>query len=158
MKLFCVRHGHAEPEPTLNGARPLNKQGKQEVTKVAEYLARRGVHVSHVMHSGKLRAEQTATILADKMLTTGQAIEVTDLLEPGRAVTPLVEMLQNWHDDTMLVGHMPFMSQLVSALILNDDGYNIIRFPPATIVCLEQYEHRWILNWVLRPDLVSDKD
>lgn len=156
MKLFCVRHGHAEQEPNAEGERPLNEQGKQEVGKVAGYLGRRGVHVSHLMHSGKLRAEESATILA-KAVTNGQLIEQTDLLQPSRPVTPLVETLQNWHDDTMLVGHMPFMSQLVSALILNDDGYNIVRFPPGTVVCLEQYEHRWILNWVLRPDLVPDE-
>ncbi|WP_423062863.1 phosphohistidine phosphatase SixA [Candidiatus Paracoxiella cheracis] len=157
MKLYCVRHGHAESEPDTKGERPLNEQGKQEVAKVAEYLAHRGVHVSHIMHSGKLRAEQTALILANAVMN-GQSVEATDLLEPSRAVTPLVEILQNWHDDTMLVGHMPFMSQLVSALILNDDGYNIVRFPPGTIVCLEQYEHRWILNWILRPDLLPDED
>jgi len=157
MKLFCVRHGHAEPEPDSNGERPLNEQGKQEVIKVAEYLAHRGVHVSHVMHSGKLRAKQSAAILA-AAVANRQSTEVTDLLEPGCMVTPLVETLHNWHDDTLLVGHMPFMSQLVSALLLNNNGYNIVRFPPGTVVCLEQYEHRWILNWVLRPDLVPDKD
>lgn len=155
MKLYCVRHGHAENLPNEKGGRPLTSQGVEEVTKVAEYLACRGVHVSHVMHSSKLRAQQTAEILAKAIANNNHSTEVFDLLEPDRSVDPLVDQVQGWSDDTMLVGHMPFMPELVSKLILDQGGYNILRFPPATVVCLEQYEnHRWILNWVLHPDLI----
>ena len=156
MKLYCVRHGHAEKSATQNGERPLTSQGVDEVSRVANYLAHRGVHVSHVMHSTKLRARQSADILS-KAMTTGLVTENCDLLEPDRSVAPFVEMIQSWDDDTMIVGHMPFVSHLVSALILGDDAYSIVCFPPGTMVCLERYEdHHWILNWVLRPDLVPD--
>ena len=154
MKLYCVRHGHAESIPNAQGERPLTDQGVEEVIKVADYLAYRGVHVSHVMHSSQLRAKQTAAILA-KAVAVGHEPEASDLLECDRPVNPLVEKIQHWSDDTMLVGHMPFMPQLVAKLILNDSRYEILRFPPATIVCLEHYEnYRWILNWVLSPDLI----
>ena len=156
MKLYCVRHGHAEKIAVQDSERPLTAQGNNEISKVAGYLAHRGVHVSHIMHSPKLRAVQSARIL-EKAVATGSVTENCDLLESDRAVIPLVEMIQDWDDDTMLVGHMPFVSHLVSALILGDDAHEIVCFPPGTIVCLERHEsHSWILNWVLRPDLVPD--
>ncbi|WP_100623384.1 phosphohistidine phosphatase SixA [Candidatus Coxiella mudrowiae] len=157
MKLFCVRHGHAEQLLNAAGKRPLTQEGTDEVSKVAAYLKHRGVHVVHLMHSGKLRAQQSAEIMA-AAVAEGQAIEVCPLLGSDHPTVPLIHLIQEWHDDTMLVGHMPFISQLVSALILGKDSYNILRFPPGTVVCLERIEnHHWILNWVVRPDLVPDR-
>lgn len=156
MKLFCVRHGHAEQLPDKNGEYPLTAQGREEVTKVAKYLAHRGMHVSHVMHSGKLRAHQTAEIFSK--ILGGGALEICPFLNPEHDIDPLLALIQEWHDDTLLVGHMPFMSQLVSTLLVADESYDIVRFPPGTIVCLDRFEnHRWILDWILRPDLVPNQ-
>ena len=156
MKLYCVRHGHAERLPDESGERPLTQEGVEEINRVAAYLAHQDVHAVHVMHSGKLRAQQSAVILAEAV-AKDQLVEVCELLGSNRLTAPLIDQIQRWHDDTLLVGHMPLMSQLVSALILGNDYTDILRFPPATVVCLERFENRWILNWVLRPDLVSDQ-
>ena len=156
MKLYCVRHGHAEQLPNKNGERPLTHEGVDEINRMAVYLAHRDVRAVHVMHSSKLRARQSAIILAEAV-AKDQLVEICELLESDYPTAPLVDRIQEWHDDTLLVGHMPFMSQLVSALVLGDDYPDILRFPPATVVCLERFESRWILNWVLRPDLVPDK-
>ncbi len=156
MKIFCVRHGHAALTPDENGVRPLTEQGIAEVSKVAGYLGMRGMHVSHVMHSDKQRAISTAEILAAKV-STAQHLEETDWLSPSSSIDTMIEHIQTWNDDTMLVGHMPYMSQLISKLVVNDDAFNIVRFTPGTVVCVERYEgSKWILNWVLRPDLVPD--
>lgn len=159
MKLYCVRHGRAEQLPDHTGERPLTQEGINDVSKVAAYLKHQAVwrHVVRLMHSGKLRAQQSAEILA-AAVAEDQAIEVCALLGSDHSTVPLINLIQEWHDDTMLVGHMPFMSQLVSALILREDSYDILRFPPGTVVCLERIEHyRWILNWVVCPDLVPDR-
>ncbi|QTS83742.1 phosphohistidine phosphatase SixA [Coxiella endosymbiont of Amblyomma nuttalli] len=153
MKLYCVRHGHAEQLPNKSGERPLTQKGIEEINRIATYLAYRDVHAIHVMHSGKLRAQQSAVILAEAV-AKNQLIEVCELLGSDHQIALLIDRVQEWHDDTLLVGHMPCMSQLVNTLILGDDYPDILRFTPATVVCLEQFENRWILNWVLRPDLV----
>lgn len=154
MKLFCVRHGRAEQLPDRTGERPLTQEGVNEVSKLATYLKHRGVHVTHLMHSGKLRAQQSAEILA---VLEDQTAEVCTLLRSDHPIQLLIDRIQEWHDDTMLVGHMPFMSQLVSTLILGKYSYDILRFVPGTVVCLERIENRqWILNWIIRPDLVPD--
>lgn len=157
MKIYCVRHGHAETIPDASGERPLTEQGVAEVSKVAGYLAFRGFHVSHVLQSNILRAKQTAQILAEK-IAADTTPNISDLLAPESSILPIYEAVQEWADDTMLVGHMPFLSLLVSALVVGDENYNLVRFTPGTVVCLERYEDKhWIINWVVRPDLVDDK-
>lgn len=155
MKLYCARHGHAEQSPDQRGERPLSSEGIEEISKVATYLKRQWIRIAHVKYSGKLRTQQSAVILADAVANE-QALEASELLGIDHPTAPLIKLVQQWHDDTMLVGHMPFMSQLVSALILGNDNPDIVRFCPGTIVCLEKLEGRWILNWVLRPSLVPD--
>lgn len=155
MKLYCVRHGHAEKRPDQSGDYPLTEPGAEGVNKVATYLGRRGVHVVHVMHSGKLRAKQTAEVFANAI--GNGSTEICASLNSEQSVDGLLELIQEWHDDTLLVGHMPFMSHLVSSLLLKDERYDIVRFPPGTVVCLDRFEHhRWILDWVLRPDLIAN--
>lgn len=156
MKLYCMRHGHAEQFPNLHGERPLSQKGVEEINRVAMYLRRCGVYVMRIKHSGKLRAHQSATILANTISDNNQNLEECHLLRENNSITLLKNLIQEWHDDTILVGHMPFISQLVSMLVLGDDSRYIVYFPPGGIVCLEQFENRWILNWVLRPELTLD--
>jgi phosphohistidine phosphatase len=63
MRLYLVQHGEAVAED-VDPARPLSATGQSDVTKVARFLAASGLSVSQVLHSGKLRAEQTAALLA----------------------------------------------------------------------------------------------
>ena len=106
------------------------------------------------MHSNKLRAVQTAQVFASDISTDAQR-EVTDSLLPNADISTIIDAISDWDDDTLIVGHMPYLSHFVSELLVGSDTHNIVRFTPATVVCLERYEHaKWILNWVLRPDLV----
>ncbi len=156
MKIYCARHGHAELAPNQQGDRELSEQGRREVTKVAGYLASRGVHATHVMHSEKCRTRQTAGILAQK-IASETTPEESLLLSAEAEVAPLVHEVQQWNDNTLLVGHMPFVSFFVSALVMGKETVELVRFSPGTLVCLERQEgHRWIIDWILRPDLVPD--
>ena len=62
MRLYLVQHGDAVPE-RLDPERPLSAAGRREVEAVARLLAGAGARVAHVVHSGKLRAQQTAELL-----------------------------------------------------------------------------------------------
>ncbi|AJC50383.1 phosphohistidine phosphatase SixA [Coxiella endosymbiont of Amblyomma americanum] len=155
MKLFCVRHGHAEQLPNYMGERPLTKEGIFEIGKVATYLRRQEIQVAYLMYSEKLRARQSAKILSTGIITV--STEESALLGPQCSTKPFIDLVQGWHDDTMLVGHMPFLSHLVSALILGNDSCDILRILPGTVICLERIEnHQWILNWIMHPDLIPN--
>ena len=61
--LYLVQHGEAVPDD-VDPARPLSQAGKKDVERLAEFLARRKLAVSRILHSGKLRAQQTAELIA----------------------------------------------------------------------------------------------
>ena len=154
MKLYCVRHGHADLLPDSTGERQLTQQGVQDIKKVAAYLQARCVSAIHILHSHKARAVDTAQLLGEVLLP-GQPTEPTALLDPAKPLPPLLDAIASWNDDTMLVGHMPAIAELVSTLLVNNPALPIVRFTPGTIVCLERIEGtHWILTWVLQPDFV----
>ena len=62
MNVYLVQHGEAEPE-NIDPTRPLTERGRQEVEGVATFAARLDLDLVQIQHSGKTRAEQTATIL-----------------------------------------------------------------------------------------------
>ena len=66
MEIYLVQHGEAKPESEAP-ERPLTDKGRTEVESVAYYVAGLGVKVSRIVHSGKLRAKQTAEIFAQKL-------------------------------------------------------------------------------------------
>lgn len=154
MKIYCVRHGHAAIMPGPNGHRQLSEQGIEDVSRVARYLAYRDFQVAHILHSHKQRAKQTADILGAHL---GLKPEESPLLAPESSIIPLIEHIQKWDEDTLLVGHMPFVSFLLSTLVVGNDEHSLALFAPGTMVCLERYDgNRWIINWLLHPELAPE--
>jgi phosphohistidine phosphatase len=145
-----VQHGEAVSEAE-DPARPLTARGREEVRRVAERAAALGVRVAEIRHSGKLRARQTAEILAAPLAPLGGVREVDDLApedDPGTAKAEI----ESAHEPLMLVGHLPHLSRLASLLVLGDPGREIIRFRNGAVVCLIAVEGRWLVQWVLTPE------
>ena len=94
MRLYLVLHGDAVPE-RLDPERPLSAAGRQEVEAVARLLADTGVRTAHVVHSGKLRAHQTAELLATA-LAPGRVPEAIAGLSPNDPVEPMVRRIADW--------------------------------------------------------------
>ncbi len=157
MKLYCVRHGEANAA-TTDSECGLTEKGLRDITKVGRFLSAYPLHIDHIMHSPKKRAIQTATILSEN-IHPDKPLEESHLLKPESDVQELVSMINTWDQDTMLVSHLPFIAQLVSALVVGDqEHFPIVNFVPGTIVCLNHYEQkRWVINWLLYPDLVTDE-
>jgi len=155
MKLYLAQHGHAvssEQDPE----RPLSDQGEQDVHSMAARLGDAGVRVARVWHSGKGRSEQTAWILAKKVLS-GRNAECIKGLGPNDPVAEFATDADVWDEDTLVVGHLPFMSRLLSLLLVNDAGHELVRFSPGSVVCLEHdATDRWVISWLLRPELLSN--
>jgi len=155
MKLYLVQHGHAVTEAEDPG-RPLSHLGEREVRCVAARLGDAGVQVTRVWHSGKKRAVQTADLLAKKVLS-GRKTEHVKGISPNDPVTDFAFDADVWQEDTLVVGHLPFMSRLVSLLSLGDEEHELVRFSPGSVVCLEREgAHHWVIAWMLRPELCTD--
>lgn len=154
MKLYLVQHGEACTKD-VDPERPLTAQGRKDVEKLAAFLHKAGIQVHRLMHSGKLRAEQTSQILAD-VIAPGVELEVSGLINPNDNPKAFDWQQDSWGKDTLIVGHLPFMARLVSHLVVADDNQIIVAFQPGSIVCLEHGDNsHWQLDWMIRPELLA---
>jgi phosphohistidine phosphatase len=157
MRLYLVQHGDAVPEQ-LDPERPLSTAGRREVEAVARLLASKGMRAVRIAHSGKLRAQQTAELLA-AALAPGMVPETMTGLSPNDPVDPVARGIADWTSDVMLVGHLPFMGKLVARLVAGDERKPVAAFVPGTVVCLEQGETgHWAITWMVRPELALRPD
>ena len=160
MRLYLVRHGLPMAKEE-NAERPLSPQGKKEVDRMAAFLARSGVRVSRVIHSELLRAAQTALAFSP-VIGPGRIVEEMKDLLPASRLDPLVEAAGAWTDDTMVVGHDPFISRFASFLLCGDADAAVLGFDPGSVACLERDPlvtenngGHWTLLWHLCPGLLG---
>lgn len=149
MICYLVRHGDAKSE-LVDPRRPLSDLGKKQVEMVAAAARARGAEVAEVWHSDKLRAEQTAAILA-RVLGVSVTREVGGLAPNDDPAIAQAE-LESAPDRVMLVGHLPHLSRLFSLLVSGDPERQPIEMPAAAMVCLEREAQSWKLGWMLDPD------
>jgi phosphohistidine phosphatase len=122
---------------------------------MARFLAAGGLRVSQVLHSGKLRAEQTAALLA-AALAPGRTPVARPGLNPKDPTEDIARAAAGWDQDAVLVGHLPFMARLASRLLAGREDAGVVAFLPGTILCLERTEQqRWTIAWMIRPELVG---
>jgi phosphohistidine phosphatase len=154
MRLILVQHGEAVPEG-VDPARPLTERGREDVKQLAAFLGGAGVRVARVVHSGKLRAQDSATILTPA-IGADATVVMEKRLSPSDSPVYLCETANTWHEDTLVVGHQPFMSRLTSRLVLGVEQPVIVDFTPGTAVCLARrpVTRAWFLAWVLAPELL----
>jgi phosphohistidine phosphatase len=154
MKLYLVRHGEAMNVQD-NPSRPLSEQGQLEVQVLARFVHQNDVTVHQIYHSDKLRAVETAKYLAESMSPVPNS-EILPGLQPDDPVQPIAEYCNHWHQDVMLVGHLPFMPRLASELLLERDDQFCIDFQTAAMVCLERVTiFQWCLKWFVAPALLD---
>lgn len=158
MTLYLVRHGNALAKTGQHG-RPLSQQGEAEVRLMAGHLAHHRTRVRRILHSGKLRAEQTAFLLAERLLSpAGEVAQLPGLL-PEDAVDSMAATVETLGPDVMLVGHLPFMGGLVSQLVTGKDKFSIVEFDTATVVCLQYIGGSyWTIRWAISPKIIADSN
>jgi phosphohistidine phosphatase len=153
MRLYLVRHGEAVPK-AVDPECPLSERGRAEVEQVASFLGEAGVRVVAVLHSGKRRAEQTAELLASSVGNRPRLEKISGIA-PLDPTNELARIANAWTEDTMVVGHLPFMARLVSRLVTGDEADSAVAYHPGSVVCLERWgDARWTIAWMLRPELL----
>lgn len=149
MDFYLVRHGEAKSELEDPG-RPLNDHGRGQVEKVSRALAAKGIRVSKILHSDKLRAKETAETLARYLSPAGGTSEVKGLA-PEDDPSWFKTELDLAGESLMLVGHLPHLGRLAALLVAGDAERNVTDFPPATVVCLSRALEKWELRWIVTP-------
>lgn len=150
--LFLVRHGEATSKEE-NPERPLTGEGRRGVERLACWAAAAGIRPDRIVHSGKLRAGQTAEILAQH-LDPQNGVIVRAGLDPNDDPGPLADSLVEIDRPLLLVGHLPFLGRLVSRLVLDDPDRPLVRFEAAGLVGLLREEGRWTVECIIHPGLL----
>ena len=157
MKLYLVQHGEAVAKD-LDPERPLTDKGREDISRMGRFLANGGVSVERVLHSGKLRAQQTAELLAAAIAPRVE-IETSGLINPNDNPAAFDWQSDSWDQDILVVGHLPFLGKLVAHLVTGDVERSVVVYQPGSVVCLEHGTgddgDGWQLNWMVRPELLG---
>jgi phosphohistidine phosphatase len=149
--LYLVRHGVAHSQGE-DRDRALTDTGHDEIDVIARWAAGAGVEPRQIRHSGKRRAEQTASILQDR-LAAEEGVVAASGLAPDDDVRIVAESLKTEQRSLMLVSHLPFVSRLASLLLLQDPDRQLIDFPSGAMACLARTGEDWRLIWLVTPAL-----
>jgi len=153
MRAYLVQHGKAKPADE-DPNRGLSDEGRAEVTLIANFLHDLRITISLVYHSGKLRAEETAHILATSIRCTGGPCHY-DCLNPSDDPAATADFLNVYTDDILIVGHLPHLERLTSLLLTGNPDQRPVQFRNAGVVCLQKERNgRWSVVWAIVPELL----
>jgi phosphohistidine phosphatase len=154
VKLYLVQHAEAKPEAE-DSERHLTDSGTAALCRVAGYASQyANLKIGQILHSGKTRARQTASILGS-YLNPPEGVAQTDGLNPNDDPAIWAKRLASQADDLMLVGHLPNLSRLASLLLCGDANVKLIEFQMGGIVCLKRdADSHWAVGWMLAPEVV----
>ena len=150
MFLYIFRHGEAKSK-NEDPERGLSDRGREEISAVCAAFAKTKPRIEAIWHSGKTRAAQTAGLLAAS-LQIEERVQARSGLSPNDPVAPLVEEIGQREANLAIVGHLPQLGKLVSALLLGTERA-LLDMPAAGLVCLENCGDSWLLNWFLTPEV-----
>ena len=156
MELYFFRHGQAEDAqgPEFDDfARKLTDKGIERTQAAARALHKLGVKPARIYTSPRLRARQTADILASTLGLTPQAQEEVNFGFNPEHIPALI------HDVTndlalMFVGHEPDLSITVGALVGGGD-IEMKKGGVARVDLLARTPIRGVLLWVMTPRVLD---
>lgn len=153
MHAYLVQHGKAKSSAE-DPQRALSGEGREEVKRMAQFLAGLRISVSLIQHSGKLRAEETAHLFAENIRSAGGPCMMEGLC-PDDDPTEAANFLQAYTDDILIVGHIPHLERLTSILLTGEPDKRPIEFRNGGVVCLDKEpDGEWRVLWAVIPDLL----
>ena len=155
MALFLVQHGLSASKD-VDPKRGLTNQGIIDSERIAKLAREYGIKVGKIIHSGKSRAEQTASIF-HKVLSVPRPLEIVSGINPLDDVRIFAETIQP-ESELMVIGHLPFLQRLLAYLTTGSEKFGIYQFQNSGIVCLSTIKEAsnktdWIIKWTLNPNI-----
>jgi len=157
IELYFLRHAHAgDPEAWTgdDAARPLSDKGEKQAERLGTFLAGVGFTPDAIISSPKLRAAQTAEIVAKHL---GIQISFDDRLAGAFEVETLETLLGDAGDPVrpVVVGHDPDFSDVLAEL----SGASRLPMPKGALarVDIERPLRAGggTLRWLVPPDLLK---
>ncbi len=160
MDLYILRHAIAVARGTAgtrqDSERPLTDKGASKLRRVVRGMNALGLSFDLILTSPYLRARQTAEIVAQEM-DAEEKLERSPHLAPDgdpRALIAEIASRSAASDSILVVGHEPYLSQLISVLVCGD-GRAVVTMKKAGLCKLAAQTLRYgrcaSLEWLLAP-------
>ena len=151
MNLYILQHGEAVAKE-IDPERPLSEHGNRDIRILARHMQNMGVQLGNVFHSGKLRAEQSARLIAETLSPEIQPVQ-TEGLNPNDDPAVIIGDIEQMNENILIASHMPFVSRLCSTLLTGTTDAEFASIP-GTLFCLEKADNKWRLAYMLTPDFL----
>lgn len=120
LRLWIIRHAKSDwSEPVADHERDLNKRGRRDAPRMAEWLARQDRRPSRILSSDAIRTRRTSVHLAAACALDETAVDYRSDLYLA-SVPGLLAAIRELPDDcadVALVGHNPGVTDLANALL-----------------------------------------
>ncbi len=154
MYLYLIQHALSKSKEE-DPERGITDTGKAETEKTAQYFKSLNPEIHIIWQSGKKRAKETAKIFAHVLGIDNRILEHTNL-SPNDPLEPIASALEKMHKNVIIVGHLPFLSRLMSYLTTGTDSCQIVKFKNSGIICLERNSDKWEICWITTPEILGN--
>ena len=157
MDIYLVQHAQAKSTSKTQRVLFLKREW-QTLRERSAYAEKLGFAIDRIYHSGKLRAKQTAEILA-RHLGVADKVETKKGLDPSDSVAPIRDWLGRLSSEgirnILIVGHLPFLDKLTSLLVAGTEDAHVVAFQNAGIVKLvpKSAGSGYSIQWIITPDI-----
>ena len=158
MNLYLMRHGiAADPDGnTPDSQRPLTEKGRKKLEKIAGNFEKLDLTFDLILTSPYLRARQTADVVAAALDLQPWLVKESQNISPVGDVEKLVDEINALEsmNDLLIVGHEPFLSQMIGMLLAGDANLNIeVRKASLCKLSIRELTYRRCaaLEWFMTP-------
>ncbi len=160
MNLYVLRHGLAADRDSLQYSRdedrPLTPKGTRKMARQVKGMRSIGLSMDAIVTSPLLRAVQTARIVHKRLPALSTPVTSENLTPLGGRHSLVDELAAGYPSDSsvMIVGHEPYLSDLISVLVSGVPG-QLVRLKKGALCKLRLPSPRygrcgWI-EWSLTP-------
>jgi phosphohistidine phosphatase len=150
MFVYILRHGHAA-RPSPDQAPSLTAIGQREIQRIAGAFKGKRLGLTHLWHSPKDRAVQTARIFQEVLADPSLQVEEKERLIPdGNPDEVFGEIGAFKGGSLLIVSHLPLVGDLAS-LLAGDSPHPHLIFPTGGLFAFERSKSGWKYLWNLDP-------
>jgi len=160
MNLYLLRHGIAvepgTPGYAKDADRPLTPEGERKLRRIAAAMDALELSFDLILSSPYVGARRTAQMVA-QALKARKRLELSDCLTPGGSTKKLVDLLNSLKpspESVLLVGHEPYLSELISLLVSGNPAPAVVMKKGGLCnLTIESLKHGRCatLEWLLTP-------
>lgn len=114
MKIYIMRHGHADTKANSDDLRKLSLRGIDEVKLMSQWLTQHLSAKLTIFASPLVRTSETAKIVHQKV---GNKLIITEALKPEANLQNILPLIEKEKGDVLLISHMPLVSLLAASFI-----------------------------------------